>query len=67
MLLVVRSCLPCELKGRVGVDSGYVLHCSLCKSEQWRVKRKNTKHWMRSMKKLLIFSGSYEPNRSFIF
>ena len=40
-----------ELKGRAWFYGGYVLHCSLCKSEQW--KHKNTKHWMRSMKIML--------------
>jgi len=41
----------CELKGRAWFYGGYVLHCSLCKSEQW--KHKNTKRWMRSMKIML--------------
>jgi hypothetical protein len=64
-----------ELKGRLGVDSGYVLHCSLCKSEQWRVKRKNIERWMRSMKKLLrqnlrlnlIFSGPMNQTAASFF
>jgi hypothetical protein len=74
VLLVVRVAYR-ELKGRLGVDSGYVLHCSLCKSEQWRVKRKNTERWMRSMKKLLhqnlrlnlIFSGPMNQTAASFF